>query len=79
MSHSSHRKAARDATRPIDHRASHARSCALHVANRLGIKRDKLIEIVRERTGSDLHNPSDANELLLALDFMEAMQSSDVA
>jgi hypothetical protein len=40
MSFSSHRSALQDDSLPLEQRASHARSCALHVANKLGVKRE---------------------------------------
>jgi hypothetical protein len=77
MSHASHRKAVRDASRPLAHRASHARSCANHVAARLGIDRGRLLALVRSRTGVDLNAPDDAEALMRAFVAMEALESVD--
>ena len=74
MSHSTSRKAARDATLPLEHRASHARSCAIHVANRLGMKRNDLIDLVEEQTGISLHDPGSAERLEMAFEHMERME-----
>ena len=46
MSFSSHWRKLLDESEPLEHRASHARSCAIHVANKLGLKRDEVIELV---------------------------------
>lgn len=79
MSHSSHRKAVRNVSLPLSHRASHARSCANHVAARLGVKRDFLLDRVVERTGVDLRNVIDEAELMRAFEVMEAMTRDDIA
>ncbi len=45
MSFNSHKRKVLDESEPLQHRASHARSCALHVANALGLERDAVIEL----------------------------------
>ena len=74
MSFSSHRRALQDDTLSLEHRASHVRSCALHVANKLGVKREVVIESVTQRTGVNLHTPNDAEALLTAFKFLEALR-----
>ncbi len=74
MSFSSHRKAVFDDSRPLSHRASHARSCALHVANKLGIRREAVLLEVAAQTGVDLNQPSDADQLLKAFALLEALR-----
>lgn len=78
MSFSSHRKAVLDESRPLSHRASHARSCALHVANKLGIRRDAVLHEVAARTGVDLNQPSDAEQLLKAFALLEALRQGSL-
>lgn len=79
MSHASHRKAVRDPTRPFMHRASHARSCVNHVAARLGMSRDDVIDLVMARTDIDLRMPADEEALLKAFETLEAMTCDDPA
>ncbi|QCR38097.1 hypothetical protein C1N62_18365 (plasmid) [Nissabacter sp. SGAir0207] len=72
MSHSSSRKRVLDPTRPLAHRASHARSCVNHVANRLGITRYELMKKVEEEIGINLESPPESEEKLLkAFHYME--------
>ncbi|HSX58817.1 MAG TPA: hypothetical protein VLF18_01335 [Tahibacter sp.] len=74
MSYRSHRRAALDESQPLAHRASHARSCALHVANGLRVQREAVIAAVAKRTGADLHAPADGDALARALDCLEALR-----
>jgi hypothetical protein len=78
MSYSSHRKAVRDASLPFPHRASHLRSCALHIANKLAVSRDAVIETVKSTTGIDLHAPEDVGALERALAALEDMRMHQV-
>lgn len=73
MSHNSERNRVRDPSRPFLHRASSARSCAIHVANRLGMKRDELIALVEVETGISLHRPGTPERLMLAFEHMQRM------
>ena len=75
MSHNSHRKAVRDPTAPLPHRASHARSCALHVAARLGLQRDQVLAIVERKTGLSLVQVTNDRDLMAAFECMEALTS----
>lgn len=59
---------------PLEHRASHARSCALHVANKLGVKREAVIETVMRRTGRNLHAPESNECLVAAFQFLDALR-----
>lgn len=74
MSFSSNRRKLLDETEPLEHRASHARSCALHVANKLGLKREAVIELVAQRTGVRLDQPGSAAALLKAFEELEALR-----
>lgn len=74
MSYSSHRKAVRNPSLPFPHRASHLRSCALLVANKLAVPRDAVIDAVKSATGIDLHAPEDDKALERALGALEGMR-----
>jgi hypothetical protein len=74
MSLSANRRDALDESAPLAHRASHARSCALHVANKLGVGREEVIGYVEERTGANLRAPRDGAELVRAVAFLEALR-----
>ncbi|MOA38868.1 hypothetical protein D3C78_1605970 [compost metagenome] len=71
MSHSSSRTRVLDTARPLAHRASHARSCANHVANRLGITHSELLIKVEEDSGASLVSPQTEEELMKAFYYME--------
>jgi hypothetical protein len=64
-----------DPTVPLARRASHARSCALHVANKLAVKRSAVLEHVRQQTGIDLNMPDSDEALAIALASIEALRS----
>jgi hypothetical protein len=66
-----------DATLPLEHRASHARSCALHVANKLAVKRGAVLEHVKQRTGVDLDMPCSDETLAVAFASIEALRSGE--
>jgi hypothetical protein len=74
MSHNSHRKQALNETLPLKHRASHARSCAIYVANRLRISREEAIQKVEQGTNISLHAPANASELVIAVHYLESLQ-----
>ncbi|MBL8508359.1 MAG: hypothetical protein JNM11_07810 [Chitinimonas sp.] len=76
MSFSSHRRKLLDETLPFSHRASHARSCALHVANKLGLAREAIIERVAQQSGVSLHRPENGAQLLAALAVLESMRQT---
>lgn len=75
MSYNSNRRALLDTSLPLEHRASHARSCALHVANKLGVKREDVMERVAQKTGVDLNKPANPEALLAAFEALESMRS----
>lgn len=74
MSFNSHRRKLLDESEPLSHRASHARSCAVLVAQKLGLQRDDVIKQVAIKTGVDLDEPQSATELLIALVELESMR-----
>ena len=75
MSYSVHRRLVADATVSLEHRASHARSCALHVANKLAVKRGAVLEHVKQQTGVDLDMPGSDEALAVAFASIEALRS----
>lgn len=75
MSFNSHRRKLLDDTEPLEHRASHARSCAHHVANALGLDRESVLKLVAQKSGVDLHRPQSKIELLAALAALESLRS----
>lgn len=76
MSFSSNRKKLLNESEPLDHRASHARSCALHVANKLGVEREAVIELVAQQTGVSFHHPKSVADLLRAFEVLEKIRQS---
>ncbi len=77
MSYSVHRRMVADPTVPLEHRASHARSCALHVANKLAVKRGVVLEHVKQQTGVDLDMPGSDEALTVAFASIEALRSGE--
>ena len=74
MSFNSHRRKLLDEALPFEHRASHLRSCALLIANKLGVDRERVIALVAQQSGVDLHRPQSIPELLKAFDALEALR-----
>ncbi|WP_148661651.1 hypothetical protein [Roseateles chitosanitabidus] len=75
MSYSVHRRMVADAAVPLERRASHARSCALHVAEKLAVKRSAVLAHVKQRTGIDLDMPCSDEALAIAFASIEALRS----
>ncbi len=75
MSFSSNRNRVKDESLPLQHRASHARSCALHVANKLGVNREAIINLIEQQSGVSLHQPRSSAELLVGFSALEALRS----
>ncbi len=76
MSFNSHRRKLLDESEPLSRRASHARSCALLVAKKFGLKREDVIELLASKIGVNLHEPQSSAELLIALVELENMRLS---
>ncbi|GGJ85199.1 hypothetical protein GCM10009304_09030 [Pseudomonas matsuisoli] len=74
MSFNSHKRKVLDESEPLEHRASHARSCALHVANTLALERDAVIELVAKETGVSLHSAESAAHLMAAFEALERIR-----
>jgi len=77
MSYSVHRRNVVDVTVSLEHRASHVRSCVLHVANKLAVKRSAISEHVKRQTGVDLHMPGSDEALAAAFGSIEALRSGE--
>ncbi|WP_143742227.1 hypothetical protein [Roseateles chitinivorans] len=75
MSYSTHRRKVADTTVPLEHRASHARSCALHVANKLAVRRSDVLNHVKQQTGIDLDMPCSDEALAIAFASIDALRS----
>ena len=74
MAYTAHRRQARDPDEPLAHRALHARSCALHVAEKLRVKRSVVIAAVLESTGIDLASPASGEAIVKAIDYLELLR-----
>lgn len=74
MSYSSNRRDARDPARPLNHRVSHARSCAMLIAQKFNVHRDAVLERVRKRCGVDLNRVASEDELNRAIDLLEEIR-----
>jgi hypothetical protein len=74
VAYTAHRRIARDSSETLVRRASSARSCALHVAEKLKVPRSVIIRIVAERTGSDLKQPGSAEAILAAIEYLELLR-----
>lgn len=74
MSFSSHRIRALDASLPIAHRASHARSCAVCVCEKLRVPRSKVIEEIQKMCGVNLNDVTSGSELIDAIEALESIR-----
>ncbi|NIH21870.1 hypothetical protein HBM99_05800 [Providencia heimbachae] len=73
MSHNSSRAKVLNSELPLSQRASNARSCANHVASRLGITRIELLVLIQNSTNVDLDNPKDEAELMRVFHYFEQL------
>jgi hypothetical protein len=74
MSYTAHRRIASDVAEPLPHRASSARSCALHVAQKLRVPRSQIIAAVLGVTGVDLEQPSSGEAIVSAIEYLELLR-----
>ena len=74
MSFSSNRRDALDSALPMSYRASHARSCAMLVAEKWRINRSLVIETVHQRCGVNLEAVGNENEIVTALNILEDLR-----
>lgn len=74
MSYNIHKRFALDTTKPFPHRASHARSCTVHVASQLHVPRSEIIQQVKSLSGVDLMNVSNDEDLHRALVCLDQLR-----
>jgi hypothetical protein len=74
MAYTAHRRRARDVAEPLPHRASSARSCALHVAEKLRVRRSEVISAVLEETGVDLKGQPSGDAIIKAIEYLELLR-----
>ena len=76
MSYSSNRRDALDATMPFAHRASHARSCAMLLAQKFRVPRDLVLDLVGELSGIDMHAMQTDEDIATAISLLESLRFS---
>ena len=70
MSFDSHRRKVLDENIPLSHRASHLRSCLNHVANKLNMSREDLLDKITVDIGVDLNTIESDTDVLLGLEIL---------
>ena len=78
MSFSSSRRNALDESKPLEHRASHARSCAMLVAQKWNVTRGDVIEKIHGMCGIDLHSPTSSFDLEHAMKYLELIRANGI-
>ena len=76
MSFSSSRRNALDNPKPLEHRASHARSCAMLVAQKWNVPREEVIQKIQGLCGIDLEHPTSAFDLEHAMKYLELIRAN---
>ena len=76
MSFNSHRRKVLDESIPLSHRASHLRSCLNHVANKLNMSQENLLDKITVGIGVDLNTIESDTDLLLGLEILESLRRS---
>ena len=76
MSFDSHRRKVLDESIPLSHRASHLRSCLNHVANKLNISQEDLLDKITVDIGVDLNTIESDTDVLLGLEILESLRRS---
>ncbi len=76
MSFDSHRRKVLDENIPLSHRASHLRSCLNHVANKLNISQEDLLDKITVDIGVDLNTIESDTDVLLGLEILESLRRS---
>jgi hypothetical protein len=71
MSYSAHRRDALDPGQPVAHRASHARSCAVHVSQKFQVHRDVVLDRILQLCGVDLRLVPAGEDLVRAMETLE--------
>lgn len=75
-SFNTHKRFVLNAEEPLNFRYSHLRSCVNKVANLLRLRRQEVIEMIRDGTGVDVDHNASEQELLIALDFLENQRNT---
>ena len=76
MSFDSHRRKVLDENIPLSHRASHLRSCLNHVANKLNMSREDLLDKITVGIGVDLNTIESDTDVLLGFEILESLRRS---
>ena len=76
MSFDSHRRKVLDESIPLSHRASHLRSCLNHVANKLNMSQENLLDKITVDIGVDLNTIESDTDVLLGLEIFESLRRS---
>ena len=76
MSFNSHKRKVLDENIPLSHRASHLRSCLNHVANKLNMSQENLLDKITVDIGVDLNTIESDTDLLLGLEILESLRRS---
>ena len=76
MSFNSHRRKVLDESIPLSHRASHLRSCLNHVANKLNMSQENLLDKITVDIGVDLNTIESDTDLLWGLEILESLRRS---
>lgn len=74
MSYSAHRRDALDPEKPLAHRASHARSCTVHVSEKFRVHRDLVLDRVLQECGVDLRSVQNPEDLQNAMETLERIR-----
>jgi hypothetical protein len=67
MSFSTNRRNALDPNRPMAHRLSHARSCAMLMGEKYKVPRSVILDFIRKTSGITLTEPVTESELIEAV------------
>ena len=74
MSYNVHKQQALDTSRPMKHRMSHARSLCVITAVRHGVRREAVIDRVRELTGLNLHEVLSEEAIQTAIRCLDSLR-----
>jgi hypothetical protein len=79
MSYSAHRRDALDPGLPLAHRASHARSCAVHVAQKYKVHRSAIIGLILRACGVNLMAVRSEQEIVDAIGALDSLRIHGLA
>jgi hypothetical protein len=79
MSFSTNRRNALDPDRPMAHRLSHARSCAMLMAQKYKVPRSAILDFVRKTSGINLAGPVTESELIEAVRILALIKQDGLA